>query len=90
MYVFKPDNTATHHEMNIAGNTFTPVIYKSHDNYAEKTQVWQSTKSSHKVYTYCRSCGTGQGKYNTTPWSRVKCRECGVSFEYLMGAEVNV
>lgn len=88
-YIMKPDDTAVHHEMNIAGSGFTGVVYRSHDNFAEKMQVWQSTKSSHKVYTQCRECGTAQGKYSSTPWDKVQCVSCKTSFEYLKGAVVN-
>lgn len=89
MYVLKPDDTSVHHEMNIAGGTFQPVVYRSHENYAEKMQVWQSSKSAHKVYAQCRKCGVAQGKYTSTEWSKLKCRACGESFEYLMGVPIN-
>jgi predicted glutamine amidotransferase len=88
-YVLKPDDTADHHEMNIAGGTFTPVKYASHENYAEKMQVWQSAKSSHRVYAQCRECGTAQGKFTTQSWDKLKCRSCDTSFDYLVGVPVN-
>lgn len=89
MYVLSADGTAKHFEMNIASNGFTPVKYASHENYAEKMQVWASSKTNHRVYTYCKECGTGQGKYNTQSWDKTKCRSCGISFDYLMGQPVN-
>lgn len=89
MYVLKPDDTSQHHEMNIAGNTFQPVPYRSHENYADKMQVWQSQKSAHKVYALCRSCGTSNSKWNSAAWDKVKCGVCGESFAYLMGVKIN-
>lgn len=89
MYVMKPDDTASHFEMNIAGGTFTPVVYRSHDNYAEKMQVWPSQTSKHKVFAHCKECGLAQGKYSSTPWDKVRCRSCKTSFEYLLGVTVN-
>lgn len=87
-YILKPDDTSTHHEMHIATG-FTPVVYRSHDNYAEKMQVWQSQKNNHRVFTHCKECGTGNGKYASTPWDRLKCVKCGEPFDYLVGAAVN-
>lgn len=84
-YILKPDDTSAHHEMNISGHSFQPVVYRSHDNYAEKMQVWQSQKSNHKVYAQCRDCGTAQGKWTSSSWDKLKCRECDTSFDYLMG-----
>lgn len=88
-YILKPDDTSQHHEMNIAGNTFVSVPYRSHENYADKMQVWQSQKSTHKVYALCRKCGTSNGKWNSSLWDKVKCGQCGESFAYLMGVKVN-
>lgn len=88
MYIMKPDDTSEHHELKIAVS-FTPVKYASHDNYAEKMQVWQSHKASNRVYTHCRSCGTGNGKWTSTPWDKLKCSSCGETFEYLTGVVVN-
>jgi asparagine synthetase B (glutamine-hydrolysing) len=88
-YILKPDDTATHHEMNIAGSGFVPPVYRSHDNYAEKMQVFQSAKSSFKVYTYCRECGTGNNKFSSQEWKNLKCRQCGESFSYLTGVPIS-
>lgn len=88
-YILKPDDTAVHHEMNIAGSGFAPVVYRSHDNYAEKMQVWQSTKSTHKVFAQCKECGTAQHKWSSQAWDKLKCRQCETSFDYLMGVPVN-
>lgn len=88
-YILKSDDTSVHHEMNIAGNTFTAVPYRSHDNYAEKMQIWQSQTTAHKVYAVCRNCGTGNGKWNSSSWDKLRCKSCSTSFDYLMGVAVN-
>lgn len=87
-YLFKPDDTATHHTLRIATG-FQPILYRSHDNYAEKMQVWKSKKVNYKVFTRCIECGTTQGKYSTQEWDRVKCAQCGKDFSYLKGVEAN-
>lgn len=85
MYFLGPDGEETKHmELKIATN-FTPPIYRSYENYAEKMKTWRVQGSSDRVYTQCRKCQLVQSKYQGTPWKDLKCgnKNCNESFAYL-------